>query len=333
MNVFEIRDPGLITSLRPASRETPVPGPGQVVVEMKAASLNFRDLLVLKGQYPNLRLPVIPLSDGAGMVTATGPGVSRVELGDRVAGIFNQNWIDGPPPRRALALGGDRDGVLSEQLLLPEEGVVKIPPSLSFEEAATLPCAAVTAWNALFVSGQLRPGQTVLVLGTGGVSLFALQFAKMAGARVIVTSSSDSKLEKAARLGADEGINYRTRPEWEKEVLARTDGEGVDHTIEVGGAGTLSRSLACTRPGGHVAVIGVLTGGQAEIPVFPLLSKQLRLQGVYVGSRAHFEAMLGAIVQNGLHPVIDRVLPFAEAPEAFRALEQGNFTGKICLRF
>lgn len=333
MKVFEIREPGTITGLRPATRENPVPGPGQVAIEMRAASLNYRDLLILKGQYPNLKLPLIPLSDGAGTVIATGPGVSRVGVGDRVAGIFNQNWIDGPPPRRALALGGDRDGMLTEQVLLPEEGVVKIPSVLSFEEAATLPCAAVTAWNALFVQGDLRPGQTVLVLGTGGVSLFALQFAKMAGARVIVTSSSDSKLEKAARLGADAGINYRSRPEWDKEVLERTDGEGVDHVVEVGGAGTLSRSLACTRPGGHVAVIGVLSGGQAEIPVFPLLSKQLSLKGVYVGSRAHFEAMLGAIVQNGLHPVIDRVLPFPEAHEAFRVMEEGNFTGKICLRF
>ncbi len=333
MKVFEIREPGTITSLRPATRKNPVPGPGQVAIEMRAASLNYRDLLILKGQYPNLRLPLIPLSDGAGTVIATGPGVSRVGVGDRVAGIFNQNWIDGPPPRRALALGGDRDGMLTEQVLLPEEGVVKIPSVLSFEEAATLPCAAVTAWNALFVQGDLRPGQTVLVLGTGGVSLFALQFAKMAGARVIVTSSSDSKLEKAARLGADAGINYRSRAEWDKEVLERTDGEGVDHVIEVGGAGTLSRSLACTRPGGHVAVIGVLSGGQAEIPVFPLLSKQLILKGVYVGSRAHFEAMLGAIVQNHLHPVIDRVLPFPEAHEAFRVMEEGNFTGKICLRF
>ncbi len=333
MKVFEIHDPGTPEALRPSTREDPVPGPGQVVMELRAASLNYRDLLILRGHYPNLRLPLIPLSDGAGTVVATGPGVSRVRTGDRVAGIFNQNWIDGHPPRRAMALGGDRDGMLAERVLLPEEGLVRIPEALSFEEASTLPCAAVTAWNALFVQGGLRPGETVLVQGTGGVSLFALQFAKMAGARVIVTSSSDRKLETAALLGADTGINYRTFPEWDLEVLARTDGEGVDHVVEVGGAGTLGRSLSCTRPGGHVAVIGVLSGGQAELPVFPLLVKQLRMQGVYVGSRTHFEEMVDAIVQNGVRPRIDRVIPFASAPDAFQALADGDFTGKICLKF
>ena len=222
MKVFEIRDPGTPGALRPTDREEPVPGPGEVLIEIRAASLNYRDLLILRGHYPNLRLPLIPLSDGAGTVVATGPGVSRVKIGDRVAGTFHQNWIDGPPPRHAIALGGDRDGVLAERVLLPEEGLVRIPDSLSFEEAATLPCAAVTAWNALFVQGSLRPGERVLVQGTGGVSLFALQFAKMAGAEVIVTSSSDQKLEKAARLGADSGINYRTFPEWDREVLSRT---------------------------------------------------------------------------------------------------------------
>lgn len=333
MNLFEIREPGTADALRPARREPPVPGPKEVVVGIRSASLNYRDLLILHGHYPNLRLPLIPLSDGAGTVISAGPGVTRVSVGDRVAGIFNQAWIDGSPPRRPLALGGDRDGVLAEQVLLPEDGVVRIPDALSFEEAATLPCAAVTAWNALFVSGRLKPGQTVLVQGTGGVSLFALQFAKMAGARVILLSSSDRKLEKALGLGADAGINYRIHPDWEKEVLEKTGGEGVDHVIEVGGAQTLARSLAATRPQGHVAVIGVLSGGQAALPVFPLLSKQLSLSGVYVGSRAHFERMLEAIVQNGLHPVIDRVLPFGEASEAFRILEEGDFTGKICLRF
>ena len=332
MNVFEIRSTGTPGGLTRARRDIPVPGPGQVVVTVRAASLNYRDLLILRGQYQNLSLPIIPLSDGSGSVEAVGPGVTRFKTGDRVAAIFNQSWIDGPAPRRPVALGGDIDGMLAEQVLLPEGGLVRIPETLSFEEAATLPCAAVTAWNALFVKGGLRPGQSVLVQGTGGVSLFALQFAKMAGARVIITSSSDEKLEKVKHLGADAGINYRTRPEWDQEVLALTDGEGVDHVIEVGGAGTLLRSLSAVRREGHVAVIGLLSGGNVGMPIFPLLGKQIRLQGVYVGSRAHFEEMLSAIALARMHPVIDRVFAFDEAPLAYQTMESGHFVGKLCLR-
>ncbi len=332
MKVYEIRSPGTTDALVLAEREAPVPGPGQVVVAVRAASINFRDHMILQGHYGRMNLPVIPLSDGAGTVVETGEGVVRVRVGDRVAGIFNQNWIAGPAPQAASALGGDRDGMLAERVLLPEEGVVRLPDTLTFEEAAALPCAAVTAWNALFNQERLRPGQTVLVQGTGGVSIFALQFAKMAGARVIVTSSSDEKLERAKSLGASGTINYRTHPEWAQEVLSLTDGNGVDHVVEVGGAGTLARSLQAVGHGGHIAMIGVLSGGLTEVPIFSLLSKQVRLQGVYVGSRLHFTEMLEAIERNGIRPVIDRVFPFAEAREAYRTLASGRFFGKICVR-
>ena len=333
MRVWELAETNGIESLRQAERPDPSAGEGEVVLLMKAASLNYRDLLIAKGQYPDLRLPLIPLSDGAGTVLSVGKNVSRVKPGDRVAGIFNQNWITGESPRKALALGGDRNGVLAQQIVLPQEGVVRIPDGLSFEEAATLPCAGVTAWTALMVSGGLKPGETVLIQGTGGVSLFALQFAKMAGARTIVTSSSDRKLERVRSLGADAVINYRTTPDWDREALRLTGGLGVDHVIEVGGAETLPRSLGSVRPNGHIAVICVLSGGTAQIPLFPMLAKQVRLQGIYVGSRSYFERMNEAIVQNTLKPVIDRTFSFGEAPDAFRYMESGDHAGKIVLRF
>jgi NADPH:quinone reductase-like Zn-dependent oxidoreductase len=333
MRVYELAETNGIESLKQAERPDPSPGEGEVVLLMKAASLNYRDLLVAKGQYPNLRLPLVPLSDGAGIVLAVGENVSRVKPGDRVAGIFNQNWIAGESPRQALALGGDRDGVLAQQVVLPQDGVVRIPGHLSFEEASTLPCAGVTAWNALMVSGGLKPGETVLIQGTGGVSLFALQFAQMAGARTIVTSSSDRKLERVRSLGADAVINYRTTPDWDREALRLTGGLGVDHVVEVGGAETLPRSLGAVRPNGHIAVIGVLSGGSAQIPLFPMLVKQVRLQGIYVGSRLFFERMNDAISQNTLKPIIDRTFSFEEAPDAFRYMESGDHSGKIVLRF
>lgn len=295
-----------------------------MLVEVKAASLNYRDLLVVKGSYPNLRLPLVPLSDGAGTVLSTG---------DRVAGIFHQNWISGALPPHPLSLGGDRDGMLSRKVLLPQSGIVAIPDHLSFEEAATLPCAGVTAWNPLMVQGGLRPGESVLIQGTGGVALFALQFAKMAGARALVTSSSDRKIERARALGADSVIDLRSTPDWEKEVLRLTGGRGADHVVDLGGADTLPRSIHAARPGGHIALIGVLSGGTAPLPLFPVLAKQLRLKGVYVGSREIFEQMNEAVSFNRLRPVIDRTFPFGEVPDAFRFMESGQHAGKICLRF
>jgi NADPH:quinone reductase-like Zn-dependent oxidoreductase len=311
----------------------PKPGHGQVLVRIKATSLNYRDLLVAKGLYSrNLPLPLIPLSDGAGEVAAIGPGVTRVKPGDRVAGIFMQTWIDGGPneTKGRSALGGAINGVLAELVVLDQEGLVLFPDHLSYEEAATLPCAAVTAWHGLIVSGKVQAGESVLVQGTGGVSIFALQFAKVSGARIIATSSRDEKLERVRQLGASDGINYKSTPEWDAKVRELTSGVGVDHIIEVGGAGTLGKSLKAVRVGGHIALIGVLSGG--EVNPTPMLMKNVRVQGIYVGSRAMFEAMNRAIALHQLRPVIDRVFPFDEAVEALRYLESGAHFGKIVIR-
>ena len=312
----------------------PVAGPGQAVVRVRACSLNFRDLLVAKGTYGRaVKAPLTPLSDGAGQVLSVGPGVTRVKPGDRVCGIFMQKWLQGEPDdeKAASAMGGAIDGMLAEMVCLNADGLVAIPEHLSFEEAATLPCAAVTAWNALFGSGRLQPGETVLIQGTGGVSLFALQFAKMAGARVIATSSSEAKLSRLREMGADAVVNYKTTPEWDKPARAFTGGAGVDHVVEVGGAGTLATSLKSVRRGGHVALIGVLTG-PGEVDPRPILVKSIRLQGIYVGSREMFETMNRAISAGGLKPVVDRVFAFEQAAEAMRYQESGAHFGKIVIR-
>jgi NADPH:quinone reductase-like Zn-dependent oxidoreductase len=298
--------------------------------------LNYRDLLVMKGHYnPKAPLPLVPLSDGAGEVTAVGPGVTRLARGERVAAAFMPGWTDGvlndEHAQSALGAGGD-EGMLAEVVVLPESGCVRIPEHLTFEEAATLPCAAVTAWNALVHEGQIKAGDTVLVQGTGGVSVFALQFAQRCGARVIATSSSDEKLERMRALGASDGINYRTNPDWERQVRVLTQGEGVDHVVEVGGSGTLATSLKAVRTGGRISLIGVLSGGSAELSLFPILMKGLRMRGIYVGSVAMFEAMNRAISLHMLHPVIDRLLPIEETVEAFRHLESGQHFGKVVIR-
>ena len=308
--------------------------PHQVLIRVHAISLNYRDLMVVKGQYnPKLRMPRVPCSDGAGEVLAIGPEVTEWKPGDRVCGIFMQNWQDGHPTSRNTkgALGGDIDGMLATEVVLPETGLVRIPEHLSYEEAATLPCAAVTAWNALFSASQTRPGDTVLIQGTGGVSIFALQFAKQAGARVLGTSSSDEKLARASALGLDAGLNYREHPDWEKWALAETGGEGVDLVVEVGGSGTFPRSLRAVRPRGVVAQIGVLSSSGEAIDVRPILSRQIRIHGVYVGSRADFVAMNKAIAQANLKPVIDRVFAFDEAQEALLHMESASHFGKIVI--
>ncbi len=322
-----------IENLRPVALPDPTPGPGQAIVRVRACSLNFRDLLVAQGAYGRaVKAPLTPLSDGAGEVLAVGAGVTRVRPGDRVCGCFFQRWISGPPTddNAASAMGGAIDGMLTEQVCLSEEGLVHIPDHLSYEEAATLPCAALTAWNALFVSGGVKPGDTVLTLGAGGVSIFALQFARMAGARVLATSSSDAKLERLKALGADAPINYKTTPDWDKPARSLTGGTGVDHVVEVGGAGTLPISIKAVRRGGHIALIGVLTGA-GEMDPRPILIKSIRVQGIYVGSREMFEAMNRAIALSGLKPVIDRVFPAAEAHSAMRYMLTGAHFGKICL--
>jgi NADPH:quinone reductase-like Zn-dependent oxidoreductase len=331
MKVWQIPSFG-VDSLEFIERPAPVPGPGEVLVKIHAVSLNFRDLLMVKGLYnPRLKFPRIPCSDGAGEVVAVGEGVAAFKPGDRVAGIFMQNWLEGPltAARARGALGGDIDGTLAGQIVLREQGLVPIPDHLSFEEAATLPCAAVTAWNAL-AAGEVRPGGTVLILGTGGVSIFALQFAKMAGARVLGVSSSHEKLERARALGLDAGLNYRVTPDWDRWAMEQTGGEGVDLVVEVGGAGTLQRSLKAVRFSGVVAQIGVLSQASEPFPVPLILHKMARMQGIYVGSRADFLAMNRAIVQAELRPVYE-VFSWSETREVFRRMESGGHFGKLVL--
>lgn len=334
MKAYEIRDGFGLDALRLTERPDPKPGRGEVLLRIKACSLNYRDLLVTKGIYnPKLNLPRIPCSDAVGEVVECGPEVRRVQAGQRVCGLFMPKWLEGElsDSKARSALGGSVDGLLAEYAVLPEEAVVVVPEHLSDEEAATLPCAAVTAWNGLVVSGRVQPGDTVLIQGTGGVSLFALQFARLAGARVLATSSSEEKLARVRNLGAAEGINYRTTPEWGEQVRQLTKGRGVDQVIEVGGAGTLAQSLRAVRTGGHLALIGVLSG-YGQFNPLPILMKGVRVTGIYVGSREMFEAMNRAIGLHGLRPVVDRVFPFEQAVEAFRYLESAAHFGKIVIR-
>jgi NADPH:quinone reductase-like Zn-dependent oxidoreductase len=321
-----------IENLELATLPDPLPERGEVLVRVHAVSWNYRDLMVVQGRYnPRMHLPRIPCSDGAGEVIAVGEGVTRVRVGDRVAGIFLQNWIDGKPDAEKIrgALGGDIDGTLAERVVLREEGVVPVPEHLTYEEAATLPCAAVTAWNAVTRIGDVKAGDAVLVQGTGGVSIFALQFAKMMGARVLGISSSDEKLERAKALGLDEALNYREFPEWDRWVLERTEGRGVDLVVEVGGAATSTRSLRALRIGGAVAQIGVLGQSHDGVEIPLLLHRQVRLCGIYVGSRVDFEKMNRAISQQRLKPVIDEVLSFGEANVALRRMESATHFGKL----
>ena len=336
MRAWEIRGDFGIENLALVERPEPEPGPGEVVVEVRACSLNYRDLQVVRGQYGSgVPLSRVPFSDGAGEVVAVGEGVTRFAEGDRVAGIFMQGWISGEitPEAVATARGGAIDGMLSERVVLSGEGLVRVPDHLSFEEASTLPCAAVTAWNGLVEKGGLKAGETVLVQGTGGVSLFALQFANMFGARAIATSSSDEKLERALALGASDGINYKRTPDWDARVLELTGGRGVDHVVEVGGPGTLDGSLSAVRVGGGIYMIGVLTGTRGEVNTALILRKSVRVQGIYVGSRAMFEAMNRAISLSEMRPIIDRAFPFEEVPEALRHMQSGAHFGKIVVRF
>ena len=324
-----------IDRLELATLANPDPHRGEVLVKVRAVSLNYRDLMVVLGRYnPKMNLPRIPASDGAGEVVAVGEGVTRVKAGDRVAGIFMQNWISGPADAEKMrgALGGDIDGMLAEFVVLSEEGVVRIPQHLTWEEAATLPCAAVTAWNAVVHAGKVKPGETVVILGTGGVSIFALQFAKMLGARVLGTSSSNQKLERAKQMGLDAGVNYRAQPEWNQWVMEQTGGRGADLVVEVGGAGTLARSLRALRIGGVAAQIGVLSQSSDPFDISLILRKQAKLRGIFVGSRAHFEEMNRAIEQHALKPVVDEVFSFEGFPESLRRMETGAHFGKLVTR-
>jgi len=321
-----------LEGLRQAERPDPQPGPREVLIRVRATSLNYRDQMIIGGQYFGgpVDRNTIPLSDGAGEVAAVGPGVTRFKPGDRVAGTFFQGWIAGPMQQRHPALGVPLDGMLAEYRVLHEDGVVAIPSHLSFEEAATLPCAGVTAWNALMVAGKpVKPGDIVLCLGTGGVSMFGLQFAKAAGARVLVTSSSDAKIQRACQLGASDGINYKRFPDWQKEVLRLTSGHGADHIVDNGGPGSLTRSFEATAFSGKVALIGFLAGRAGDINPLTLMMKGGSMVGIGVGNRAMFEDMNGAIQVNGIKPVVDKVFPFDQAAAAFRCQAAGDFIGKL----
>jgi NADPH:quinone reductase-like Zn-dependent oxidoreductase len=336
MRVYEVAKGAKgVEALRIAERPDPVPGRSQVVVRVRATSLNFRDLAVVMGVYPGPQADtaLIPLSDGAGEVIAVGEGVTRFKPGDRVAATFFQGWVDGPPRPGFPALGATTvDGMLAEKVCLHEDGLIGVPDWMTLEEAATLPCAAVTAWHGLMVSGRpVKPGDSVLVLGTGGVSMFALQFARAAGARVIATSSSDEKLARAEKHGASGLVNYKRTPDWEKEVLGLTSGRGVDVVVEVGGAGTLGKSYQAVGFNGKIALIGVLAGPAGDTHPHPLMFKGASLHGIFVGSRAMFADMLTAMTVNRIRPIVDRAFPFEQAVDAYRYQMAGAHFGKVVI--
>ncbi len=335
MKAYELQQFGT-DGLALVEKPDPQFGARQVLVNVKAVSLNYRDLMVTKGTYnPRLKLPMIPFSDGAGEVVAVGSDVKSFKPGDRVIGTFFQNWTGGGPNEakaRTAKGGGDQPGMLAEYVALEETGAIALPEHLSYEEAATLPCAGLTAWNAVIDKGQTKAGDTVLVQGTGGVSIFAAQFAKMHGARVIATSSSDKKLDRLAEMGISDGINYKTNPDWDKAAKELNGGAGIDHIVEVGGAGTLERSLKAIRMGGMISVIGALAAGSGINPVLVLM-KSIRLQGIFVGNREMFEAMNRAISLHNMKPMVDRVFSFDQTNEALQLMESGGHFGKIVVKF
>lgn len=335
MKIWQIEGSYGIDHLRLADAPEPVPGPGQIVVEMKAASLNYRDLLTVQGYGGGYPLPLIPFSDGAGIVAAVGPGVSRVAKGDRVCPLFFQSWLDGPvtAESRNRPLGGPLPGVLQQRMLLDAGGVSKFPEHLSFEEAATLPCAGLTAWRAVTIEAPAGQGDTVLVQGTGGVSIFALQFAHARGAKVVATSSSNDKLARARALGADQTINYKETPDWGRAAREWTGGRGVDVVVEVGGENTLAQSFDAARVGGHVVVIGVLGGFTSPVLIPVVFGKNLHIHGISVGSRAQFDGMAAFMAKTKLKPVVDRTFDFDALPEALRLMQAGGHFGKIAVRF
>ncbi len=336
MKTWRVAAGGRIEGLALGEETLAAPGPTQVRVRVHAASLNYRDLMVLNGWYPvSSPAPLVPGSDGAGVVAAVGSAVTRFQVGDRVTTSFFPNWVAGRMSMAGIAgaLGGGGTGTFAEEIVLDEQALVPSPAHLDFAEAATLTCAGTTAWHALFEAGRLRPGETVLLLGTGGVSIWALQLAKAAGARVIITSSSDAKLERARALGADVGINYAQVPEWGAEVRKLTGGEGVDLVLEVGGEKTVAQSLAAVRMQGTVAVIGGVSGFGGSIVPRSLIVGATRVQGVYVGSRQMHEDLARFVTISRLKPVVDRVFPAAEAPDALRYFEAGKHFGKVALSF
>ncbi|HJW41301.1 MAG TPA: NAD(P)-dependent alcohol dehydrogenase [Rhizomicrobium sp.] len=334
MKVWQIEGAYGIDNLRLADAPDPAPGPGQIVVEMKAASLNYRDLLTVLGFGGGFPLPLIPFSDGAGVVSAVGPGVSRVAVGDRVCPLFFQSWLEGPvtAESRNRPLGGPLPGVLQQKMLLDADGVAKFPDHLSFEEAATVPCAGLTAWRAVTIEAPAGKGDTVLVQGTGGVSIFALQFAHARGARVVATSSSNEKLARAKALGADHLINYKANSDWGRAAREATGGRGVDLVVEVGGENTLAQSFDAARVGGHVVVIGVLGGFSSPVIIPVIFGKNLHIHGISVGSREQFDGMAAFLAKTKITPIVDKTFDFGALPEALRLMQAGGHFGKIAVR-
>ena len=335
MRVFQVEGDWGMDHLRLSQRPEPVAGPGQVLVRMKASSLNYRDLVVPERGYGSYTgtLPLIPISDGVGVVCAIGAGVRRVAVGDRVCPTYFQNWVGGEPDLERLtqSLGGPIDGTMAEIMCLSEQGVVKVPDYLSDIEAATLPCAALTAWSALSTVNSIKSGDRVLIQGCGGVALFALQFARLLGAHVTVLTSSEERMQRARELGAHAVINYRSVPEWAKATRDITSGRGYDLIVELGGEKTLPQSLRCIRPGGTLAMIGILSGTSMTTSLGLIITRQVRLQGVTVGHRDGFEAMLRAMEQHRVKPVVDRIFAFAELKEAMAYLRSGAQFGKVCI--
>jgi len=335
MKVFQVEGAWAMDNVRLTTRPDPQPGRGELRIAMRASALNYRDLIVpLRGYGARMQqLPLIMLGDGAGVVDRLGEGVRTPAIGERVCPLFFQDWTAGEPTRERIArsLGAEQDGTMAQFMVLPATGVARAPAHLEDAEAATLPIAAVTAWRAVVTEGRLKPGDSVLIQGTGGVSLFALQFAKMLGARVICTSSSDAKLARARALGADETINYVATAEWGRRAREIAAGDGVDHVVEVGGEGTLAQSLRAVRPGGTISMIGVLSGGTMSAPLGQVVTRAVRLQGITVGSADDFAAMARAIAQHRLRPVIDRVFAFEELREALAYLATGKHFGKIAI--
>jgi NADPH:quinone reductase-like Zn-dependent oxidoreductase len=335
MRVYQVEDDWSVDNLKLANRPEPNAGPGEVRIKMLASALNYRDLLVPQRGYGSRMkpLPLIMLSDGVGCVDQVGEGVDSLRLGERVCPLFFQSWLSGEPDnaRLGMSLGCEMDGTMAQYMVLPANGVALVPAHLDHNEVATLPTAGVTAWRAIVTEGRVKPGDTVLIQGTGGVSLFALQFAKMLGARVICTSSSDEKLLRARTLGADETINYLSTPEWGKTARTIADGIGVDHVVEVGGQRTLPQSLRAVRPGGTISMIGVLAGSQLDISLGLIVTRHIRLQGITVGSGDDFRTMVRAISQQGMRPVVDRVYGFEQLHQALQHLASGKHLGKICI--
>jgi NADPH:quinone reductase-like Zn-dependent oxidoreductase len=339
MRALNVAAPWGLDAIKVVDLPDPKPGPGQVLVRMKAVSLNYRDLLMINGMYgrgPATTSDVItPFSDGCGYVEAVGEGVTRFKAGDRVATLFFQNWVSGPPNMEKLvsALGFPIPGAGSELQTFSEHGLSKVPDFLTDQQVATLPCAALTAWRGLFVDARLEPGDTVVLQGTGGVSIFGLQFAHAAGLRTLITSSSDEKLERTKTLGADHTVNYKSTPAWSGPVRAATEGRGADFIMEVGGGGTIQESMKAIKIGGHIAIIGVVAGAGEPFNPAALIGNSAKLQGLSVGSRDMFEAMCRMIALRKIQPVVDKVFPFTEARAAFAAMAGGEHFGKIVLEF